>query len=298
MQPLVSVIIPTYGGDDTIIRAVKSVLNQTYENIEVIVVDDNNPDTNARQKTQEYMSVFDNEDRVIYIKHEKNKNGAAARNTGVNFSMGYYICLLDDDDIFYSEKIEKQVKYLENNPEFSACYCWRKQGNNFICGKEEGDLSKSLLDLSFTPTTDALMIKKECYLNLNGFDETYRRHQDFEFMLRFYKNYKIGVVKEVLFEVIGNSVINEPYGQKLYDVKKHFFNQFGSEIERINEGSPGYKQKVYAEHFGRAFKDMLRHGNFILAIKMYIKYGIKGGFEFWRVFFGCCWRAYKERLSR
>lgn len=298
MQPLVSIIIPTYGGDDTIIRAVKSVLNQTYKNIEVIVVDDNNPDTEARRKTQTYMDFFDNEDRVKYIKHEKNKNGAAARNTGVNAAKGYYICLLDDDDIFYPKKIEKQVMYLENNPSFGACYCWRKQGDNYICGEEVGDLSKSLLDLSFTPTTDALMIKKECYLNLNGFDETYRRHQDFEFMLRFYKKYKIGVVKEVLFEVIGNSVINEPYGQKLYDIKKQFFNQFGLEIEKINNNCPGYKEKVYAEHFGRAFKNMLRHGNILLAIKIYREYGIEGGLEFWRVFFGCCFRACKERISR
>ena len=197
MSPKVSVIIPTYGGEKTIIRAVKSVLVQNYENYEIIVVDDNNPATIERKRTEEYMEEFATEKKVKYIKHPQNRNGSAARNTGFYDSDGEYICLLDDDDIFLQNKLRKQVEFLEKHKEFGACYCWRKQLGKEICGEEEGDLSASLLDLSFTPTTPSLMIRRECYEALNGFDESYRRHQDFEFLLRFYKKYQMGVVKEV-----------------------------------------------------------------------------------------------------
>lgn len=298
MKPKVSVIIPSYGGSNSIISAVNSVLNQTYDNYEVIVVDDNNPETEERRKTEGYMKKFSANEKVKYIKHSQNKGGSAARNTGVANSKGVFICLLDDDDLFLPEKLEMQVDFLETHPEHGACYCWRKQNGRVICGEEEGDLSEALLDLSFTTTTDAIMIRRECYLALNGFDESYRRHQDFEFMLRFYKIYSIGVVKKVLIEIVGNDINNQPKGEKLYEVKRQFFCQFGEEIERINKNKKGYRKKVYAEHFARAFKEMLRHGNLVLAVKIYFEYGYRGGFQFWKVFFNCCFLGMKERMER
>ena len=296
MIPKVSVIIPTYGGDDTLIRAVKSVLIQDYDNFEVIVVDDNNPETIERLKTEEIMQRFSGEKRVKYIQHSKNKNGSAARNTGFRNSDGEYICFLDDDDIFLQHKLQSQVAYLQEHTEFGACYCWRRQLGEVICGELVGDLTESLLDLSFTTTTAALMIRRSCYEELNGFDESYRRHQDYEFLLRFYKRYKIGVVKEILIEIIGNGVNNNPTGKKLYEIKKQFFDQFGDEIDRINEKKPGYRKYVYAQHFARAFKEMIRYGNFILAVKIYFRYGYKGGLEFWKIFLRCCMEGINERL--
>ncbi len=297
MKSKVSVIIPTYGGEDSVIRSVKSVLSQNYKNFEVIIVDDNNPDTEERKKTEGYIKAFLYDSRVKYIKHEKNKNGSAARNTGFKNSDGDYICLLDDDDIFLQDKLSAQVEFLEEHPEYGACYCWRKQNGKEICGEYEGDLSKVLLDLSFTPTTDSLMIRKECYEALGGFDESYRRHQDFEFLLRFFKKYKIGVVKRVLIEVIGNKINNVPKGEKLYNTKKAFFDQFGDEIDMIDKKNKGYKQRAYAEHFSRTFKDMIRYGYFGWAIKVYFKYGYKGGIYFWKIFFKCCFDGIRERMG-
>ena len=298
MKPKVSCIIPTYGGEKTIIRAIDSVLSQNYSNFEVIVVDDNNPDTAERKRTEQYLSKYRDDSRVKYIKHEKNKNGSAARNTGFRNSSGTYICLLDDDDIFLQNKLKKQVEFLELNKEYGACYCWRQRNGLVTKCDQEGDLTKSLLDLSFTPTTCSLMIRRECYLELNGFDETYRRHQDFEFMIRFYKKYQIGVVKEVLIELIGNGVNNEPRGERLYEIKKHFFDQFGCEVERLNKEYPGYRKEVYAQHFARTFKTMIRYRNYGLAVKTYFRYGIKGGLKFWEVFFICCLGGIKERVKR
>lgn len=280
----VSVIIPTYGGSDSLIRSVDSVLSQTYPDFEVIVVDDNNPNTDARKKTEQQMEKYVGNAQVKYIKHEHNKNGSAARNTGYRNSDGEFLCFLDDDDVFLPGKLQKQVAYLNEHPELGACYCWRRQRNMEICGTYTGDLSKQLLDLTFTPTTSALMVRRSCYESLNGFDESYRRHQDYEFMLRFFKLYKMGVVEEVLLDFIGNEVNNQLRGQKLYNTKAQFFSQFNDDIERIEAEEPGFKKKVYAAHFSDAFKELIRYGNFGLAIKLYYNYGIKGGLLFWRYF--------------
>ncbi|HBI6224296.1 TPA: glycosyltransferase family 2 protein [Clostridium perfringens] len=294
--PKVSVIIPTYGGSDSLIRAIDSVLEQGYENFDVIVVDDNNPNTSGRIKTEQYMNKYIENSKVKYIKHEHNKNGAAARNTGVSNTSAKYICLLDDDDIFLENRIFRQVEYLERNPEFQACYCWRKQYGKEICGRETGDLSKSLIDLTFTPTTSAIMISRYAYNALNGFDESYRRHQDYEFLIRFYKKFRMGLVPEILLEFLGNDVDNQVYGKKLYDLKICFFNQFNDEIERINKIDSQYKRRVYAAHFSSAFKQLIRKGNLILAVKIYFHYGIYGGILFWKMLFQAVFRGFKKKI--
>lgn len=283
-KPLVSIIIPTYGGSDSLEKAIESVLQQKYENFNIIVVDDNNPSTVARDKTVLIMKKYADNDQIVYIQHEKNKNGAAARNTGVSATNAKYICLLDDDDIFLPNRISKQVDFLENNNQYQACYCWRTQNGKDICGTEVGNLSMSLLDLSFTPTTSAIMLTRESFNGINGFDESYRRHQDYEFLLRYFKKYQMGVVPEILLEFLGNEVDNQVYGKKLYDLKATFFDQFSNEIDRLNNSNSDFKKRVYAAHFASACIQLLRKGNIVLAFKMYIQYGVHGGVEFWKIF--------------
>lgn len=280
----VSVIIPTYGGSKSLKRAIDSVLDQVYSSFEVIVVDDNNPDSEGRKKTEYYMAEYTDNPLVKYVKHAENKNGSAARNTGFRVSTGEFICLLDDDDAFLPGKIAKQAAYLQSHPEYGACYCWRKKGDVTICKSFTGDLSRQLLEQSFTPTTCALMIRRSCYEALNGFDESYRRHQDYEFLLRFFKQFKIGVVEEVLVEIHGNEIYNQLRGRKLYDMKSHFFSQFDSDIKRIDEADPGFRKRVYASHFSDACKELIRYGDIGLAAKMYCSYGVKGGGFFWIYF--------------
>ena len=105
---LVSVIIPTYKRSDMLPRAIASVLGQTYQNIQVVVVDDNNPDTEWRETTSKKMEAYADDSRVKYVCHEQNMNGSVARNTGIHESDGDIVCFLDDDDWFLPTKIEKQ----------------------------------------------------------------------------------------------------------------------------------------------------------------------------------------------
>ena len=104
MYDLVSVIITTYGGSKTLKRAINSILAQTYKNIEIIIVDDNDPNSLERKHTENIISNFD-ACTIKYIKHSKNLNGAVARNTGINASNGKYICFLDDDYFYLPNRV-------------------------------------------------------------------------------------------------------------------------------------------------------------------------------------------------
>ena len=121
---MISIIIPTYNQRGFLVGAIDSVLSQSYQDIEVIIVDDNNPNTEARRKTECLMSAYSNNPRVKYLKHDVNKNGSAARNTGFQASKGEYIAFLDDDDFWAEDKLEKQVNYLCENPQYDGVYSY------------------------------------------------------------------------------------------------------------------------------------------------------------------------------
>lgn len=296
-KPRVSVIIPTYKSEKSLIRAIDSVLGQTYDNFEVIVVDDNDPKSSYRQKTIVLMSKYENNEKVKYILHPENRNGAAARNTAFKNSTGHYITFLDDDDYYYKDKLKVQVEYMESHQEKGGCYCWVDFRGKIIKGTYDGDLTKLLLSLTFSPTTPALMVRRECYIDLNGFDESYRRHQDFEFLLRFFKKYSIGHVPSLQVKIDNNGVNNTPKGQKLIDLKTNFFNQFSQTIESYKENDPKIYKLIYLKHYVPVFKDLLRYGYPFLALKIYVKFGICQGGDFWRYFFKLCLAGQVERIK-
>jgi len=268
---IVSVIIPTYKRSDTLIRAIDSALNQTFKELEVIVVDDNDPKSEYRETTEKLMERYSQDKRVLYIKHPKNMNGAAARNTGLKVSNGKYIAFLDDDDFYYPIKIEKQVKFLEANAKYNGVYCGRKQKGRFIYAKLQGDLSEYILTQTFTPTTPALMFRKECLVEMNGFNENFRRHQDFELLLRFFRNNSLGAIEEPLVEIGQNDGENDLHGVELEKNKNYFLQMFDADINRIDKEVKGFRRKVYITHYSAIFCDHLSMHYFKSAFKIYKK---------------------------
>lgn len=117
---LASVIIPTHYRNDWLPEAIESALNQTYEPVEVIVVDDSG---------ERYAEPVIQEFNVQYIPHERNQGGNPARNTGIEAADGEYIQLLDDDDRLHPTKLEKQINLFESNPSVGAVYCGLQQEN-------------------------------------------------------------------------------------------------------------------------------------------------------------------------
>jgi glycosyltransferase involved in cell wall biosynthesis len=268
---LVSTIIPTYKREELLERAIVSVLNQTYKNIEVIIVDDNNPDTESRKQTEKLMQKYDGENRIKYIQHDKNKNGSAARNTGIKNANGEFVCFLDDDDWFMPEKIEKQLNYLLKNPSFHGVYCGRYQKNKTISSTCTGDLSQIILLSEFIPGPPTLMLYKNCIESIGGFNESYRRHQDSEMLLRLFEQYKLGSISEPLVEIGENLAENELHGMKLDDLKSDFFRDFGLIIDKISLTNKDFKKVVYSKHYSQVFFDHIQNGYFSLALKVFIR---------------------------
>lgn len=237
-KKLVSVIIPTFKRADTLHRAVESVLKQDYHNIEVIVVDDNNPDTKFRKETEKVMDRYINNSRVKYIKHECNKNGSAARNTGFKNSSGEYIMFLDDDDEFLQGKITAQVNCLEErDKEWGACYTRyiRKKNNKIImkCAEtREGNLLVEELKRNlFVHAGSNLMVRREVFIQMGGFDESFQRNQDIEFLVRVLRKYKLGFV-----DVMGLVVYVHPRTglQSFEDLTKQYVEKFGRYINELD----------------------------------------------------------------
>ena len=114
--PLVSVIIPTYAGADQLGRAIRSVLAQSYTNLELLVVNDASPD-----HTDDVVAQFD-DPRLIYLVHEQNQGVDHARLNALNVSQGEIIAFLDQDDSFHKEKLAEHVRFLEAHPEIGFTY--------------------------------------------------------------------------------------------------------------------------------------------------------------------------------
>lgn len=157
-KPKVSVIIPTYNRAHIISRAIQSVLDQTYQDLEIIIVDDGSTDN-----TESVIKSF-NDKRIIYNKsNNKNKGVASARNIGVKLSRAEYIAFQDSDDVWYPYKLEKIMKVIEDHRNIDFIYSYGKviRNGKFIrnVGKYTGinnnskkELSINLFRSNFIPT--------------------------------------------------------------------------------------------------------------------------------------------------
>lgn len=246
MNDLVSIIIPTYGRPDTLSIAIESCLKQTYSPIELIVVDDNNPGTEARELTEQMMKQYEQNPKVKYIRHQYNKNGSAARNTGFRNSSGKYVAFLDDDDYFYPKKIANQVQRFENlSEEYGVCYSkyeTRRNGKLMLTyrGHEEGNvLLYALMRNLFIAAGSNLLVKRHVVQEINGFDESFKRNQDLEFLVRILQKHKLAYDNNL--GLVVNAATN-PRETNFIDVTAQFRENFSpfitklptSEIYKIN----------------------------------------------------------------
>lgn len=212
---LVSIIIPTFGDGEKLLETIESAFNQTYPKIEVIVVDDNGKNSIYQKKNEKMLKDYINYDNFKYIILGKHKNGSAARNIGAIKSKGRYLNFIDDDDALGLDKINEQVKLLDNLPEiWGASYSSRITLVNGIISKKtyankSGEILFDYLMHNVVIGTGALLLRKSVWEDLNGFDETFSRHQDWEFVTRLLQKYKIVASKNVHF-VRNYTGINSP----------------------------------------------------------------------------------------
>ena len=177
MEPLVSVITPAYNAAPFIGDTVRSVLMQTYRNLEIIVADDGSTD-----ETANIVKALAKEDpRVKYV-HQSNAGQSAARNAAIAEAKGVYLAFLDADDLFLPSKLKKQVQYLEAHPECGLSYCKIHHFFNddprrpfyFSVPSPSGVLFEELLKTNFINPL-SVVLRKELLDRYGAFEPTFRR---------------------------------------------------------------------------------------------------------------------------
>lgn len=171
-SPKVSVIIPAYNNAEYLGETIQSVLAQTYDNFELIVVNDASPDD-----TWAVVSQFP-DSRLKYIIHEQNQGLSAARNTGIEAAQGEIIALLDGDDLFHPEKLQAHVEFLEQHPDIGVTYNARFELNHSAMTIRElwrPPVTVGLIDLifGFPFSPSDMVLRRDWALRVNMFDRYY-----------------------------------------------------------------------------------------------------------------------------
>lgn len=200
-QPLVSIVIPTYGRPSAIKQAIQSVVLQTYQNWELIVVDDNDPSSPERKETEALFNNYESNLNITYIPLPQNRGACSARNTGIEASNGQYVAFLDDDDEWYEHKLEKQIKAMQKS-DASVCYCdmyltydGRKKYHQHRIVE---NTHTKLLNRGFGICTSAIVVSLDALRKVNGFDTTLPSMQDYDLLLRLAESYDFIEVQEAL----------------------------------------------------------------------------------------------------
>ena len=166
--PTVSVVIPVYNGERYLAQAIQSVLDQTYKNFELIVVDDGSTDSSAA------IAKSFGDSRLRYH-YQKNSGASRARNTGIELTRGSLIAFLDSDDIWLPQKLEKQIACLETHNEIGAVYCWYRVlaagKSREICTGIVSQDPFGIITAGYGLLPSTTMFRREVLNNVKGFDE-------------------------------------------------------------------------------------------------------------------------------
>jgi glycosyltransferase involved in cell wall biosynthesis len=203
LQPLASVIICTKDRPEMLVEAVQSVLNQTYPNVEIVVVND------GGTEVQQVLNPLNTKGNIVYLSHPQTLERSAARNTGIRAARGKYIAYLDDDDIYYPNHIETLVKFLENG-EYKIAYTdavmaqQEKQNGEYVTVERSVPYSldfdnDKILVSNCTPNL-CLMHEKSCLDEVGLFDETLSTHEDWDLIIRLSRKFDIAHIKETTCE--------------------------------------------------------------------------------------------------
>lgn len=227
---LVSVIIPTYRRAETIKRAIDSVLSQSYKKIECIVINDNDPNDEYSCRLKQELKMYINNNEIIFLQQPQHRNGAAARNYGICHSRGEYIALLDDDDWWKPEKIEKQIDFItkQGNECGAVSTLIEIYKSGYIIRKtlpyKDGKIYKEILGREIDVTTCSVLIKRSCLDDTGYFDENLRRHQEVQLFSFLAYRYEIKLLPEYLTCYGIEDAGNRPKSDELEKVKKDFFH--------------------------------------------------------------------------
>lgn len=220
-QPMVSVIVPTYNRPELLIEALRSIINQTDKDFEIIIVNDGGHD--VKNEVMELKK----EGSITYVEHSRNRGIAAARNSGIKKARGKYIAYLDDDDIFYSNHLETLVDFLEAtgyevaySNSFEVFQKWgggkfETVGKKMVFGQDFD--RQNLLVKNCIPVLN-IVHRKDCIEKVGFFDEDLRTHEDWDLWIRMSQKFSFYHIKTVTTEFrtrLGSSSLTSSNRQDL-----------------------------------------------------------------------------------
>ncbi|MFX0090642.1 MAG: glycosyltransferase family 2 protein [Candidatus Hodarchaeota archaeon] len=197
-QPLISIILPTYNRSHVLTRAIRSILNQTYQNFKLLIVDDGSCD-NTKQVVEGF-----SDSRIRYLRRERNEGGSVARNSGIEAAKGEYIAFQDSDDIWLPQKLEMQMRVFETSSlRVGVVYCewlYSREGKIFYHRyfkkrTREGNLCKTLDNYDFFIPIPAVIVRKNCLEKTGFFDVRFSAQEDFDLLIRLSKFYHFKYVR-------------------------------------------------------------------------------------------------------
>lgn len=222
-EPLVSVIIPTYNREKIISNSIFSVLNQTYKNFELIIVDDCSTDN-----TVDVVKKI-NDPRIVVLRQPQNMGACAARNRGVDESKGSIIAFQDSDDLWNERKLERQISELyKNHADITFCSAQRiMNGSTEFLPEVRGSgfIDKRKLQTKSMVSTQMLVGFSECF-KAEKFDERFPRYQDYDLVIRLAEKYKFYYVDEPLVSILVqfDSITND--SKKLITARKLLIEKY------------------------------------------------------------------------
>ena len=256
---MISVITPTYNRAEYLGKAIDSVLGQTYQDLELIIVDDNKPDSEARKATEAVISKYD-DPRIRYIQNPKNMGGAATRNVGIFEAKGEYIAFLDDDDMYLPDRLEVQYKQMvENDWEVSvmdgATYNYvtgekvAERHQKLRNGMTKNELIRSHL-LYHISGTNTFMFKASFLKEIGGFVDVPSCQEYMLMQKALDNNPKFGYIPEIHIKNFMHP------GEQLSTGPKKLKGQqllYASKKEHFDLLTPSERRQVTCRHHGVLF---------------------------------------------
>lgn len=283
--PIVSVILTSYNKENYIVKSIESVLHQTYKDLELIIVDDGSTDK-SQAIIKEYLKV---DERVKADFFDENQGIPSAHNRGIDLASGKYIAMIDCDDFWNVDKLEKQIAILETNEEYGACFSWIKVIDELdqevrseeceqrdIMWNSPNHSQGEWLRLFFTEGcklgNPSMVVRKHVLDEVGRYSYGLRQLQDYDLFIKILKKYKIYIVQDKLvnYRWFGGEIKNTSYDNRenanrtnieYYLVCKTFFENMSADL--FQEGF----SKLFPEHSDNHGVGMLYNQVFLLKNK-------------------------------
>lgn len=260
-MPKVSVVIPFYNGKEFIAQAINGILRQTYTDYEIIVMDDGSSDDSKKA-----LECFDGKIRYFY---QQNKGISSARNRAIKEAKGEYIALLDQDDIWYPEKLQKQVELMEKNKNlgliYGDCHYINEKGEiiSRVFERQKyysGRIFKDLIMGNFIPIPTVL-IRKSALDKVGLFLENYTFAEEYELFIRISKDYDVGFINEPLagYRIHGGN-LSKNTGESLKEdiaVKEDILKKYSADIKPVENKLKKELARIYY-NLGRFYQKKRR----------------------------------------